>query len=162
MDSATKALWLVAQGQGLQRRVAKPLALVAEVQAAQARADTLRRKHEKTFAKVEQFLSEAQRKGHTGVLAKLTAETRRIHLMVEAARREREKQHAELKLALAACRGRRVRSGVRPRASRGRAVRLRGSRRTTTATRAGPRSSDPALGDEPPGDRSPSREGAVA
>lgn len=62
---------------------------------------------------------------------------------------------AESEATLATCRRSRIRSGVRPRASRGRAVRLHGSRRgRPTATRAGP---DPDPGES---DR-PSREGAA-
>lgn len=54
----------------------------------------------------------------------------------------------------------RQRCGTRARSSRGRPVRLRGSRRgrTATATRAGP-SGDPDLADESDGDQPPSREG---
>jgi hypothetical protein len=43
--------------------------------------------------------------------------------------------------------------GTRARASRGRPVRRRGSRRGAVATPAGPRSDDPHQGDEPPGHR---------
>jgi hypothetical protein len=144
---------------------AKARAVAAEAQAVLANADALRRKNEKPLAELQEFF--AERSGQFEAAAKvvgakkfaeLAAEVDRAARMLEASRAETAKAVDGIRVA--ACRGRRTRAGVRPRASRGRPVRLRGSRRTTTATRAGPSSSDPALGDEPPGHR-PSRTGAA-
>jgi hypothetical protein len=72
-------------------------------------------------------------------------------MMVEQHRRMRRDIEV---VQLAVTRGRLHRSlpgcsGGRTRASRGKPIRRRGSRRTAGATRAGPRSSDPDLGEPP-------------
>jgi hypothetical protein len=144
-------------------QTAKARAVAAEVQVAYAPVAAVRRKNEESLATLERFLSEARRKGHTDAVAKaanvvdsetvrrLAEQARSMDRMIEAHRRRTAALIGEARVAI--CRGARSRPGVRPRASRGRAMRLRGSRRgRTTATRAGP-SSDPDLGDEPPGER---------
>jgi len=139
------------QAQALLELVTKQAALAQQANrrhAQVAKTLELATQHSKALAQADEVVSELDR---TGLLDQM----RRMASMIEAARAQSARAVAEVRVAV--CRGRRVRPGVRPRASRGRSVRLRGSRRTTRATRAGP-SGDPDLADS---ERPPSREGAA-